>query len=100
MVETINKLTDFQDKSLLIVDDDSPFRDRLARSMEKKGFEVTQAESVKSAIQKIRENKPAFAVIDLRLEDGNGLQVVNEIQKSKKKVESLCSQVTEISQQQ
>ena len=84
MVETINKLTDFQDKSLLIVDDDSPFRDRLARSMEKKGFEVTQAESVKSAIQKIRENKPAFAVIDLRLEDGNGLQVVNEIQKSKK----------------
>jgi len=84
MVEIIKKISDFQDKSLLIVDDDNPFRDRLARSMEKKGFKVTQAESVKSAIQKAREKKPAFAVIDLRLGDGNGLEVVNEIQKSKK----------------
>ena len=81
MVEIIKKISDFQDKSLLIVDDDNPFRDRLARSMEKKGFKITQAESVKSAIQKVRENKPTFAVIDLRLEDGNGLEVVNEIQK-------------------
>ena len=84
MVEIIKGISDFQDKSLLIVDDDNPFRDRLARSMEKKGFKVTQAESVKSAIQKTRENKPAFAVIDLRLEDGNGLEVVKEIQKLKK----------------
>ena len=84
MVEIIKKMNDFQDKSLLIVDDDNPFKDRLARSMEKKGFKVTQAESVKSAIQKARETKPAFAVIDLRLGDGNGLEVVNEIRKSKK----------------
>ncbi len=84
MVEIIKKMNDFQDKSLLIVDDDNPFRDRLARSMEKKGFKITQAESVKSAIQKVKENKPAFAVIDLRLGDGNGLEVVNEIQKLKK----------------
>jgi len=84
MVEIIKKMNDFQDKSLLIVDDDNPFRDRLVRSMEKKGFKVTQAESVKSAIQKVKENKPAFAVIDLRLGDGNGLEVVNEIQKLKK----------------
>ena len=84
MIDITKKLSDFQDRSLLIVDDDNPFRDRLARSMEKKGFTVTQAESVKSAIQKARENKPAFAVIDLRLGDGNGLEVVNEIQKSKK----------------
>jgi two-component system response regulator RegA len=84
MVKIIKGISDLQDKSLLIVDDDNPFRDRLARSMEKKGFKVTQAESVKSAIQKIRENKPAFAVIDLRLGYGNGLEVVNEIQKSKK----------------
>ena len=53
MVEIIKKMNDFQDKSLLIVDDDNPFRDRLARSMEKKGFKTTQAESVKSAIQKV-----------------------------------------------
>jgi len=84
MTEKIKRISNFEDKSLLIVDDDNPFRDRLARSMEKKGFNVTQAESVKSAIQKARENKPAFAVIDLRLGDGNGLEVVNEIQKSKK----------------
>ena len=68
MIEIVKKISDFQDKSLLIVDDDNPFRDRLARLMEKKGFKVTQAESVKSGIQKARENKPAFAVIDLRLE--------------------------------
>ena len=84
MTEIIKKISDFQDKSLLIADDDNPFRNRLAHSMEKKGFKVTQAENVKSGIQKARENKPAFAVIDLRLGDGNGLEVVNEIQKSKK----------------
>ena len=84
MVEIIKRIIDFQDKSLLIVDDDSPFKDRLARSMEKKGFKVIQAESVKSGIQKARESKPAFAAIDLRLKDGNGLEVVKEIQQSKK----------------
>ena len=84
MPEIVKKISDFQDKSLLIVDDDNPFRDRLARSMEKKGFVVTQAESVKSGIQKATEVKPSFAVIDLRLGDGNGLEVVKEIQKSKK----------------
>ena len=43
----IKKITDFTDKSLLLVDDDNPFRERLARAMEKKGFEVIQAEGVK-----------------------------------------------------
>ena len=49
MAEVVNlkKLSEFDDKSLLIVDDDNPFRERLARAMEKKGFEVSQAESVK-----------------------------------------------------
>ena len=46
---TLKKISDFKDKSLLIVDDDNPFRERLARAMEKKGFIVTQAESVKKA---------------------------------------------------
>ena len=44
------KIADFTDKSLLIVDDDNPFRDRLSRAMEKKGFQVTQAESVETGI--------------------------------------------------
>ena len=76
---TIN-IKDYKDKSLLIVDDDNPFRERLARAMEKKGFVVTQAESVKKCIDSLKITKPAFAVIDLRLNDGNGLEVVKEIQ--------------------
>ena len=80
--ETIKKITDFSDKSLLLVDDDNPFRERLARAMEKKGFEVIQAEGVKKGIDAVRLKKPAFAVVDLRLNDGNGLEVVKEIQSS------------------
>ena len=84
MVEVANlkKLSEFKDKSLLIVDDDNPFRERLARAMEKKGFEVSQAESVKKGIETVKKKKPAFAVVDLRLNDGNGLEVVKVIQNS------------------
>ena len=76
----LQKIADFADKSLLIVDDDNPFRERLARAMEKKGFVVTQAESVKKGIDSLKTTKPAFAVVDLRLNDGNGLEVVKKIQ--------------------
>ena len=83
--EKINtqKIADFVDKSLLIVDDDNPLRDRLARAMEKKGFQVTQAESVKQGINMAKKAPPAFAVVDLRLNDGSGLEVVKEIRKLK-----------------
>ena len=80
--QNIKKIDKFEDKSLLIVDDDNPFRERLARSMEKKGFQVSQAEGVKKGIEAVKSKKPAFAVVDLRLGDGNGLQVVKEIQTS------------------
>ena len=50
--------------------------------MEKKGFEVFQAESVQKGIQAVKEKKPGFAVVDLRLTDGNGLEVVKQIQDS------------------
>ena len=50
--------------------------------MEKKGFEVIQAEGVKKGIDAVKSKKPAFAVVDLRLNDGNGLEVVKEIQNS------------------
>ena len=87
MVESVilNKIGDFTDKSLLIVDDDNPFRERLARAMEKKGFDVTQAEGVKKGIESVKVKKPAFAVVDLRLNDGNGLEVVKELQSSNSK---------------
>ena len=77
-------LNNFSDKSLLILDDDDPFRGRLARAMEKKGFIVTEAKSVEEGL-KIAKNTPtSFAVIDLRLEDGNGLEVIKTLHKFKK----------------
>ena len=84
-LENIKNISQFEDKSLLIVDDDNPFRERLARAMEKKGFKVSQAESVKKGISSIKQQKTSFAVVDLRLGDGNGLEVVREIQKSNSK---------------
>tara|TARA_Y100001970_G_C14232121_1_gene859294 strand:- start:1522 stop:2103 length:582 start_codon:yes stop_codon:yes gene_type:complete len=77
------KISDFEDKSLLIVDDDDPFRLRLARAMEKKGFQVKDAKSVENAINLVKSGAPKFALVDLRLEDGNGLDVVQEIKKAK-----------------
>ncbi len=77
------KISDFEDKTLLIVDDDDPFRLRLARAMEAKGFEPMLAKGVEEAIILVKKTPPAFAVIDLRLLDGNGLDVVDEIHKTK-----------------
>ena len=77
------KLADFADKSLLILDDDDPLRGRLARAMEKKGFQVKEAKSVAEGLNIAKTAPTAFAVIDLRLEDGNGLDVVKELSKNK-----------------
>ena len=82
--KNLQKISDFADKSLLIVDDDNPLRDRLARAMGKKGFHVTQAESVEKGISQVKNTPPAFAIVDLRLGDGSGLKVVKEIQKYNK----------------
>ena len=62
----LQKIANFADKSLLIVDDDNALRDRLARAMEKKGFQVTQAENVEKGISQVNKMPPAFAIIDLR----------------------------------
>ena len=78
------KISDFEDKSLLIVDDDDPLRDRLARAMEKKGFQVRNAKTVENAIKLVQSSPPKFALVDLRLENGSGLDVVREINKLKK----------------
>jgi len=78
------KLSDFEDRSLLIVDDDDPLRDRLSRAMEKKGFQVKNAKTVENAIKLVRSSPPKFALVDLRLEDGSGLDVVKEINMAKK----------------
>ena len=83
-IKNTQKTANLADKSLLIVDDDNPLRDRLSRAMEKKGFQVKQAESVEQGIKQAKSSPPAFAVVDLRLNDGNGLEVVKEIQKLRK----------------
>jgi two-component system response regulator RegA len=67
------------DKSLLIVDDDKPFLSRLVRAMEMRGFDVASAESVADGINAITTKPPAFAVIDMRLGDGNGLDVISQL---------------------
>ncbi len=77
-------IEDFENKTLLIVDDDDPLRNRLSRAMEKKGFKILEANSVEKALIIVKKTPPGFAVIDLRLEDGSGLDVVKEISKIKK----------------
>ncbi len=67
------------DRSLLLVDDDEVFLKRLARALERRGFEPVTAPSVAMGKALASANPPAYAVIDLRLEDGNGLDVVEEL---------------------
>jgi len=67
------------EKSLLIIDDDGPLRERLARTMSKRGFMVSMADSITQARASIRWSVPNYAIVDLKLNDGNGLDIVNEI---------------------
>lgn len=67
------------DRSLLLVDDDEPFVKRLAKAMEKRGFIPETAESVAAGRAIALARPPAYAVVDLRLEDGNGLDVVEAL---------------------
>ena len=71
------------DKSLLLVDDDEPFLRRLAKAMERRGFEVETADSVAAGRAIASARPPAYAVCDLRLEDGNGLDVVETIREKR-----------------
>ena len=69
--------------TLLLVDDDRPFLNRLARAMEHRGFEVRTAETVAEGIAEVRRQPPGYAVVDLRLTDGNGLDVIEALHKAK-----------------
>ena len=69
------------DRSLLIVEDDKSFLQRLARAMEGRGFNVTTAESVADGLTQLETASPAFAVVDMRLEDGNGLDVISALKR-------------------
>ena len=71
-------------RTLLLVDDDRPFLNRLARAMQQRGFaEVRTAETVADALEQVRNDPPDYAVVDMRLEDGNGLDVIEALARSK-----------------
>jgi two-component system, response regulator RegA len=72
-------LDTLEDRTLLLADDDKPFIGRLARAMEARGFQVTMVETVAEGLAAIRQAPPAFAVIDMRLGDGNGLDIISEL---------------------
>jgi two-component system response regulator RegA len=67
------------DRSLLVVDDDKPFLQRLSRALEQRGFELRTADSVAEGLSAIRASAPAYAVVDMRLGDGNGLDVIERL---------------------
>src|SRR4029079_10171127 len=69
------------DRTLLIVEDDKLFLQRLARAMEGRGFAVTTAETVADGLTKVDQIGPAYAVVDMRLGDGNGLDVISALKK-------------------
>ena len=73
------RIAGLPDRSLLLVDDDQALRTRLGRALESRGFQVTTAGSVAEATEALRTHQPAFAVLDMRLDDGNGLKVVEAI---------------------
>jgi len=71
------------DRRLLIVDDDKSFLDRLARAMESRGFQVTTAETVAAGLAQVAAAPPAYAVVDLRLNDGNGIEVIQALKEKR-----------------
>jgi two-component system response regulator RegA len=73
MTDVSETVAGLPDKTLLVLDDDAPLRTRLGRALEQRGFEVTLAGSVAEGIAAVRANPPAFAVVDLKLDDGSGL---------------------------
>ena len=78
-MSNVDELLAASDRTLLLVDDDKAFLTRLERAMEKRGFEVRSAETVAAGLSAVDAAPPAFAVVDLRLEDGNGLDVVEAL---------------------
>lgn len=74
-----SRIADLPDRTLLLLDDDNALRTRLGRALESRGFEVTTAASLAEAQEALRTRLPAFAVLDMRLEDGNGLKIVEAI---------------------
>jgi two-component system response regulator RegA len=69
------------ERSLLIVEDDRSFLQRLGKALETRGFSVATAESVAEGLARVEQDAPAFAVVDMRLADGNGLDVISALKR-------------------
>ena len=76
-------LEELTDRTMLVLDDDAPFRTRMAQALTRRGFTVSAVGTVAEAKDIARLNPPAFAVLDLRLEDGSGLEVVEVLHQSR-----------------
>ncbi len=71
------------ERSLLIVEDDKSFLQRLAKALEARGFVVATAETVAEGLAKVDQSPPAFAIVDMRLGDGNGLEVISSLKRQR-----------------
>lgn len=83
MTDISTDIAALPDKSLLLLDDDAPLRTRLGRALEQRGFEPTMVASVAEALSAVRAKAPAYAVLDMRLEDGSGLKVVEAVREAR-----------------
>lgn len=63
-------------QSILLVDDDDVFRERLARALRDRGYNVTEAGDLHGVADAARDAQPDYALVDLRLPSGSGLDVV------------------------
>jgi two-component system response regulator RegA len=92
MTDVAEAIAALPERTLLVMDDDAPLRTRLSRALEQRGFDVRQAASVTEALQTVRDVPPAFAVLDLRLDDGSGLTVVEALRT--RRPEARCVMLT------
>jgi two-component system response regulator RegA len=83
MTDLSSDVAALADKTLLLLDDDAPLRTRLGRALEQRGFEPTLVGSVSEALTAVRGHAPAYAVLDMRLEDGSGLKVVEAVREAR-----------------
>ncbi len=83
MTDLSTEIAGLPDKTLLVLDDDAPLRTRLGRALEQRGFEPVLVGSVAEALVAVRTHPPAFAVLDMRLEDGSGLRVVEAVREAR-----------------
>lgn len=77
------RIAALEDRSLLLLDDDAVLRTRLGRALEARGFHTTAVETVAQAMAAVGDRPPAFAVLDMRLEDGSGLKIVEALRQAR-----------------